>query len=236
MNNFFIYLLSLLLGMTEGGIYGPVNHDMPMLQQKNDIRLDFDLNCVGATASAAYAFSNHWGVQGSFQGMDFPIRARYGGQLSAGWFTPLNTNNIFEVYAGASIGHGKRGQVNDEYEALYQSYFVQADYGWCGLANSHIDVALGVKGGYLYGNVEHSVVLNNPETDESMFVEYPYTHSAPFIEPTVLFRFGWEHLKFNLNASMTFSRNNKGASITNPEPRVGVGLNYYFNTKDHRNE
>jgi hypothetical protein len=45
----------------------------------------------------------------------------------------------------------------------------------------------------------------------------------------LVFRFGWEHLKFNLNASMTLGQE-KGF-VTSLEPRVGLGLNYYFNAK-----
>ena len=229
MNNIFIYILLFLLGVSEAGIYGPVTHDMPMLQQKYDMRLDFDLNLVGATASGAYAFGDHWGVQGSLQGMAFPV-SRYGGQLSAGWFTPMGKNNIVEVYAGASVGQGKRDTPDlDIYEALFQSYFVQADYGWCGLANSHIDIALGVKCGYLFGDGEHGGYVNNLETDQTTFYTTPFTYSAPFIEPSLVFRFGWEHLKFNLNASMTLGQE-KGF-VTSLEPRVGLGLNYYFNAK-----
>lgn len=86
-----------------------------------------------------------------------------------------------------------------------------------------------MKCGYLFGDGEHGGYVNNPETDQTSFVTTPITYSAPFIEPTLVFRFGWEHLKFNLNASMTLGQE-KG-NITNPEPRVGLGLNYYFNTQ-----
>lgn len=234
----FIYYLAdvclLLLGGNDYAIYNPVSHDIPMLQEQHDLRADLDLTLFGATASVAYAFDDRWAVQGSFQGM-VCATDRIGGQLSAGWFTPIKSNNVFEVYAGASFGHGKLKSADmDSYEGHFQSCFIQADYGWCNLANSHIDIALGLKGGLLHAKGTDDEWYNDIATQEPQRSSTPWTQSAPFLESALSFRFGWERLKFNLNASMTISPSSH--RLTNIEPRTSLGLNYYFNTKKPKSE
>lgn len=232
-SKFSYYLIDfclMLLGGSDYAIYSPLSHDMPMLQAKYDMRADLDLSLVGATASMAYAFDDHWGIQGAFQGIAFPAE-RVGGQLAAGWFTPINRNAVLEVYAGTSVGHGWLSTADlDSYNSPFQSYFIQADYGWCGLANSHIDIALGLKGGYLHAKGTFRYLDTNSE-----YVASPWSCSGPLLEPTVTFRFGWERLKFNLNANMTFLHEKEKDRIT-ILGRTGLGLNYYFNTKKPKAE
>lgn len=220
MNCLLIHFLGVILGMGNVGIYGPLCHDMPMIRHERDMRLDLDLNSTIGTTSVAYAFNDHWGVQGSLQGL------RNGGQLSIGWFATNAANSVFEVYAGVAAGHGIEiiEDRHDIHEALFQSYFIQADRGWCGLADSHIDIALGLKIGYLSGNCTNLIHVTDPETLGLKTVKYSYSDSSPFFEPMVQFRLGWKHIKLNLNVSRTFSL----FSITSSDLRVGMGINCYF--------
>lgn len=225
--SFALISFMLLFGYTDGGMYMSMNHDIPMLQERGDVRLDFDLGCWNTTTSVAYAFGNHWGMQGALQCNIFGF-SRYGGQLTAGWFTPLQGHSMVEVYGGASLGHIDMSHHGDFYDGTTQSYFVQADYAWCGLANSHIDIGIGLKGGWLLGDITNTYTIWDELDERSVRRMQQQEYSEPFVEPTVVFRFGWERLKFNLNASMTLSKD--WGQFSNPEPRVGLGLNYYFHT------
>lgn len=56
--------------------------------------------------------------------------------------------------------------------------------------------------------------------------------SKPFLEPTLQFRAGGQHLKFNLYMGITIcDAYNKNSYFTSPLPHGGIGVNYYFNTK-----
>lgn len=211
--------------MLIGGVYGPTCTDFPMLDGKGDIRLDVALLDLGASSSVSYGITNNLFVQGEAFYDNDGIGSHYYGQATSGWYNNQD-NRVVELSGGVCLGYGNTGlnldRSNYEQNGNYGICFLQGDYGWKGLANSHLDVALGAKLGY-YGSSLSIYNYYSNKTVERFF------HGVIF-EPTVNLRFGWEKLKFNLKIGRDFRKefSNGGKFPISGYPRFELSLNYHF--------
>lgn len=207
--------------LTGCGIYYPQMVDLPMLEQQGDLRANLSVNpgFLCTYTSAAYAATDHLGVQGSFN-ISPDTRA---GQGALGWYNTWG-HQVLEIYVGAGMGVSSyTGVFGGRRWGDFSTYFVQADYGWVNLANSHIDIGFGLKAGRLAG----SQFISHDDDAPSVRKE-----SVMLLEPTICLRVGWEHLKFTLTG---------GYAITSPThillgggdplPSASIGINYFLHTK-----
>lgn len=205
--------------MTGCNIYFPQVVDLPMLEQQGDLRLDAsaDIFVVGGRATATYAVTNHFGIQAS----GILSTLGWASQGAAGFYTTRG-HQIYEIYAGFSGGESSRsGIFNMRTWGDFNTYFLQADYGWTRLANNHIDLGFGLKSGYIEGTYW-------VQRDDNLPNHYP--QSSLFIEPTLTFRVGWQHLKFTLGAGLSFMPISNQLGLEEMIS-ISIGINYFFNLK-----
>ena len=195
-------LLCLLLTATSCNVYHQQAVDIPLLQEKGDLQADISAGMteamlfgLSANANVSYAVSQHIGVQayGDFSSPDL-----YYMQGAAGGFFPMSKNFVMEAYAGMGIGQGKINgkryidtQQQGYLHSTYNEAFVQWDAGFVALANSHLDVGLGVRAGEIFGQT--SEYCYYAPTDN----EITYREQHLFAEPQLMLRVGWEHFKFS---------------------------------------
>lgn len=195
--------------VTSCVVYHPHNVDIPLLHQRGQLQLDasaslsaplFAAPAVNATAS--YAPFNHLGVQAA---ASFTSPHYYYFQGAAGtWFT--SGNFVVEGYLG--YGHGRslidstESSINRNYQidGNYNLYFGQINLGLADLADGHIDMGLGLKGGYLTPNFKQTEYLAEGLSQETS----SYADPSFLIQPQLMFRFGFSKLKFSFNLGYTY--------------------------------
>lgn len=199
------------------GVYGPTCLDFPMLDGKGDTRLDVALLDLGASSTVSYGMTDNLFVQAEAFYKNDGVSSRYYGQVASGWYSNYD-NRIVELFGGVNYGYGNCSRIDIEKYGNYATCFLQGNYGWKGLANSHIDVALGTKLGY----TSSSLSVYDPIYNKT----YERYFQGLLFEPAVNFRFGWEKLKFNLKIGQVFG---KASFLTiSDHPRFELSLNYHF--------
>lgn len=231
---FLIYLLGWNLG---GSSYISTRSDIPLLEHKNEARLDLGLTILGAHANGAYSFTEHWAVQGGVNSLEQLGGIFTVGQCSLGWYDKLGSG-VLESYAGASFGHFNNNGFNPKYDYAYshitnsQTYYLQVNYGWNNLASNHIDLAFGLKTGFAAFQSTISSSYLSLDENGNVVVEGPVvTHSkvsSLVLEPIVEARVGWERIKFSFLASFPILKQNPHLL---EDSRFQMGLNYYFKHK-----
>jgi hypothetical protein len=189
---FIIYgFLIYLMIMTSCRVYYPQISDIPLINERKDLRLDAGISIVpSAHATISYGLTDKIAVQAfGSTGLD----GRYYFQGAAGLFKPNRNQKVMEFYCGFGYGYG----ITDEPSLIgelygdYQLYFIQSNYGKIDskfLFFSNMDFGFGLKTGYLHSNLTHYNYHN--------FTTYR-DHSL-LIEPNVFFRLGYGKLKLNL--------------------------------------
>lgn len=214
----FLYYMSTLFTMING-IYIPTGSDSPMLDGKGDIRLDVAPLLYGVGSTVSYGVTDNLFVQGQVEAFydNDGINTHYYGQVASGWYNNHN-NRVVELFGGVYYGYGNI-DLNRGYKQYgnYTTCFLQGNYGWKGLANSHIDIALGAKLGYYH--VPFSIYYHH------LHAAVTHTDQALFMESAVNFRFGWEKLKFNLKIGQVF---HKEYNLISNYPHAELSLNYHF--------
>ena len=222
----FLYYLGMFFFNIDG-VYGPTCTDFPMLDGKEDIRLDVAPLLFGARSTVSYGVTDNLFVQAEAFYVNMGKTNTFG-QLTSGWYNN-HDNKIVELFGGVSLGYGQNRHHDDEFN-IYGNYgtcFLQGDYGWKDLANSHIDVALGAKLGYYYAPLS----INEDHTKINRLFQ------APYFEPTINFRFGWEKFKFNLKFGYNFHKEYTSARYYYSMcgyPRMELSLNYHFKSANRQ--
>ena len=218
-----IYLSVLLVSVMTGCVYQPHLPDIPLISEKNDLRIDAGVSVIAASATVSYGLADNLSVQtfGSL-GPD----GKYYLQGAAGYYRNLRNFKIMEVYGGFGYGYGyaykdaNPGNLNGN----YQLYFTQINYGRIRSESSGIEIGLGLKTGYLHSDlVDHNYYS---WTGENSYIQY---HDESFlIEPAGFIRLGGEHLKFSikLGGCLVYKFTNRDKHLPYTKINIGIGLNY----------
>ena len=217
-------------------MYHPHNVDLPLLQERGDLRIEGSISAslptlagTSANLSVAYAVLPNVGV--TAYGTLGDMQNRYG-QLGAGTFWPLTPHTVLEAYVGYGGGYSyhtntRTTGVKRVVEGPYSLMFTQLDYGWAGIADETMDVAFGIKSGLLNSHWTNNlydttgVAMNDPETLERPFF---------LLEPQVQFRVGGPHLKFSINMAyaVIFDWPTDNEFFNYERLSISAGINYRF--------
>ncbi|MBP5548683.1 MAG: hypothetical protein J6X58_07335 [Bacteroidales bacterium] len=233
--NIFIPLTIMLFcvfGCVSCVMYHPHNVDIPLLEQKGDLRIDGSLNMTfplldgtGANATVSWAPLNMLGLQASGSISD---PENYQVQAAVGTFKGWG-KSVLEFYVGAAKGHSYYEFSNKQANVggPYNMFFGQINFGWNHLANDIVDVGVGFKSGMMNPN------WSKETYDESTGTwSIAATHTDPhlLIEPLLMLRMGGEHLKFCINVAYSVFADwpTDDNNFNYTRLSVGAGLNYKF--------
>lgn len=213
--------------MTSCIVYHPQAIDIPLISEKNDLRIDAGISILpSAYATISYGLTDKIAIQtyGSI-GSD----ERYYFQGAVGTYKKYDNQKILELYSGFGYGYGSAyndANPGDLY-GDYQQYFLQFNYGKIDCKFANMDYGFGLKAGLLHSNlIDYNYYDWTSETGPFM----TYHDNSLLIEPNMFLRLGGEKLKFNIKLGSCwinkFTHTDKGFpySFIN----LGLGLNYRF--------
>ena len=229
MKKVFFFGIMIFLMINGCGVYHPQTTDIPLIRNKNDLRIDAGISVVPtANATISYGLTNKLAIQvfGSI-GSD-----EYYFQVAPGLYKELGQQKVMEFYGGFGYGYGyvyKDAHPGSMF-GDYQLYFVQYNLGKYATSSEHIDYGFGIKTGYFHSNL----------TDENYYKFYSYTgpydiykENSLLVEPIIFLRLGGERVKFRFNAGVSWIIN-----ISNPDNYIptsifnmGFGINFTPKTK-----
>ncbi len=213
-----------------GCVYCPQLVDIPLIDKKNDLRLDGNVTfAFTGNGTVSYGLTKNIALQAYASG---GIGHYYQG--AAGYYRNLGKQAVMEIYGGYGAGYGT--SVNDASPGHlydhYRLYFTQFNIGLKEDLHVHIEEGLGLKFGYLSSRL----------TDKNYF--YPHTgENADYeignflFEPEIFTRFGGKKLKFNVKIGacgilrygvLTPGPDGGYNEIPYGRFNVGIGLNYRF--------
>lgn len=229
-------ILVFVLGLLSScSVYHPQMVDMPLLTHKGDGHVDMGLSMqwlvvptsMEANLSASYAPTDWLALQAD--GVYDFSRTGYG-QAAVGFYHPWD-KFVVEFYLGGGVGHAYSGT---EAENNGQSYvegdfnlaFAQLDLGWVSLLSGHLDLGLGLKGGFMFPEFTDFSAVN---TNTGQRTTRVFTERHTLLEPQFMVRAGGEHLKMSLKVGLTKLNCDGGESQFGYTPLgVSLGLNYRF--------
>ena len=206
-------------------VYQPQLTDIPLISEKNDLRIDGGISLIPAiNSTVSYGLTDKIAIQGyGSVGTD----EKYYFQAATGFYKNIGKNQVFELYGG--LGHGHGSAYNDanpgHLKGNYQLYFAQFNYGKIADKSSKFEIGLGIKTGYLHSNL----------TDENYYdwisMAGPfdkYKDESLLFEPVGFMRFGGGKLKFSfkLGSTMIYKFTNTDRSLPYSQLNIGLGLNY----------
>lgn len=197
--------------------YLPIVQNVPLLQEKKDVRVagffSSDFKYYSAfDAQATYAFADNFGVMvnGTYaNSVDFGHGTYV--ETGLGYFKPVKNINlfnnfeateIFDVFAGFGAGREKQfweGE-NSYADISGHNIFIQPSLG---LSSKYLDVALSVRFCNLTFN---KIELNNCGDLDG--VDYLTTDSHYILEPALTIRGGFEKIKLQIQAQYSANLNN----------------------------
>jgi len=227
MNNKIIAVgfIMVMVVMTSCIVYHPQTIDIPLIEKKNDLRIDAGISLLPtAQATVSYGLTDKIAIQtfGSI-GSD----NEYYIQGAIGRFKDLGNQKIMEIYSGFGSGFGSAyiDANPGDLSGNYQLYFMQFNYGKNDCKFANMDFGFGVKSGLLHSNL----------TDRNYYEHYPaevpyktYLDNSFLIEPTVFFRLGGERLKFKfqVGSCWIYKFTNTDRGLPYSHLNIGLGLNY----------
>jgi len=171
---------TLLILLSGCMMYFPMTVDIPLIEEKDDLKVSGGFSSVGfAHGTISYGLTDRVAVQ-AFANVDFLTRFYLQGAVGLyRWFEESLTGT--ELYVGYGHGNSISNFNNTEGPTgHYHLVFSQFNVGRVEMGASNIDLALGLKGGYLLSNF----------VDRSYYrPEIMKKDRGLIIEPSVLFRF-----------------------------------------------
>ncbi len=186
--------------------------DIPLIEHKGEVKLDggvgyLDKSLFGHLTAAA-GLTDHIAVQGHIRGLsDRKGAGTEYVQIATGYYNKFNRLNT-ELYLGYGFRPFAYKLSTDAYLEPYgredgslHIAFTQFNVGWNGLANSHIDIAFGLKVGYMHDsrirtNYYYDYYYGNNRGRWS--TEQSIVGNRLLLEPTAEIRAGWTHFKPSL--------------------------------------
>jgi hypothetical protein len=234
MNQKILFGFLVLSMFTSCGVYHPQTTDIPLINKKNDLRLDAGISVIPSIhATVSYGLTNKLALQtfGSFGN-----EHRYYFQIAPGLYKKIENQKVIEFYSGFGYGYANTQKnlfasdiweyhYNEKLFGNYQLYFVQFNWGKKANLSGEMDWGLGIKTGLFHSNL----------TDQNYYRIYSETGPFPFhkensilIEPICFFRTGGEKVKFSykFGLSRIFKLTNHNNFIPAPFINMGFGVNF----------
>ena len=218
-----------------------VAQNVPLLTQKGEARFSAATGTEGTGVQAAYAFSKSWAVMGSYsEGIDeiwppgligdagYSNDNRRSGELAIGYFHPIATKGVFEIYGGVERYY--RSFSEDWFPEGYPNSrvtstnvtkpFVQVDFGLINLRKHSFGLSLKL-GLLVYDHFSNIVTLSDTTGKQTTTSNSYDIRSALVVEPCFTYRVGGKHLSFQAQAGFSFTNSqlntiNSGSTLSEP--------------------
>lgn len=194
------------------GAYNPQCVDIPLIERKGEVKLEggavvLDKTLVGHISTAA-GVTDHIAIQGHIHGLanKSGLRIKYM-QLATGYYNKMGRLNT-ELYLGYGFNTFAYTLESDADPHPYgredgnnHIAFAQFNCGWNHLANSHIDIAFGLKVGYMHDSRIRTNYYYDWYYNDNLgrwSTEYSIVGNRLLLEPTAEIRIGWTHFKPSL--------------------------------------
>jgi hypothetical protein len=243
MTNIFLKITVFLVIFSTMGCapvyYKPNLMNVPNFREKDEAFAAIHLSDNGFDWQVAYAVTDHIGVQANYMAF---IKARKDdgtGQNKTnsyinksnitegaiGYFSPLNKICNVGLYGGYGVGNIKNNwQLQGASSVNFSKLFIQPSIG---LKLRNIELIFAAKLGQLnYDNPNHNY-LNSDFIVEFAKLKDPMT----FVETSYTFRFGFEQVKFQLQATTLNHFNTKFAGTSYETGTFGAGMCMGLNTR-----
>jgi len=227
----FCHLIISLGLLLQGCAYGPHIVEVPLMRGKNDAKINVGLSfptlaLPAISLSATYAPTDHFAIQG--QG-EYMFNNYYHAQLAFGYYHKFANNTVLENYYGAEIGNGtgwRKVHVDENFlSGTYTIGFTQINYGKIGL-KANGEVGGGLKIGYQYGEFfDHYYYHDKIST--SAYSGNFYYHGL-VLEPTIFYRFGWEHFKIGFQLSGCYAPSLVKYKLPYAKFSGGISFSYQY--------
>ena len=223
--NFILIGFLLLTIMSSCIVYQTQMTDIPLISEKNDLRIDGGISLIPAIYSTvSYGLTDNVTVQGFGNiGTD----DKYYFQAASGLYKNIGNNQVLELYGGLGYGYGNA--YNDAHpgnlQGNYQLYFGQFNYGKIASESSNFEIGLGIKTGYLHSNLTD---INYYDKISMTGPFNKYIDESILCEPIGFMRFGGDRLKFSfkLGSTLIYKFTNTDRRLPYSQLNIGIGLNY----------
>ncbi len=213
--------LGLILSSCHQLYYVPSIQNVPVFREKNEFNLS-GAYAVGNESESgelqtSYSITNHLGITtnfmktkiGNYAKEDFVSGTNY--DFGIGYFTPLGSKAVFEVYSGYGrnrqhhgYSHSERNSPTgtieyisdgDAYLKYRKIYFQPA----VGLVSDYFDVIGSLRISQVkYTYIDYDEGINPEDIMIMDMLEGKYHY---IIEPAITLRTGWKYIKFQFQAS-----------------------------------
>lgn len=227
----FAGLFLILLQGCHRTMYTPNMHNVPLLQEKKQIRSNITLSnfqmAYGLSDGIGIMLNTHYPVNELFKeiGEDQTGRKLFG-EIGIGHFRKAKKDGIFEIYTGIGTGsisfQNRPGREFDRFSTRYMRYFVQPSIG---LVQPNLHVALSMRYAIVkFYNTDTSnyvyTPFNDTDYDLSLINETPYH----FIEPSVTFAYGKHSIQSFIQMTRVFQLNSQEIRYRNVELNFGMHI------------
>lgn len=202
---YLVYVLSIQLMLVfagcASGLYAPNMQNVPLFQEKNEIRINAAYGITDADNAVelqlAYAPTANIGIQAnallhgySFYLPKFNNFDVFFGEIGAGYYRPFGNNKhwVFETYG--LLGLGQAFPAFSYYKEGYKQYGKFSLQPAIGFTAKGFDAALSARASYLLNDVAWKRIDEN--SDE--YGKY-YKSNSFLIEPAITLRGGWKYVK-----------------------------------------
>lgn len=216
--------LSALLFTSCGVMYTPSMQNVPLIQEKNELRATIGITdfqgAYSVTDNVAVMLNGYYNNgAGSIFNEDYyswDRQERTAGHVEAGagLFKKLNDNTIVEVYGGFGMGNNSLKNyrndtsnviptLNSSFKATNTRFFLQPS---CGYTIENFDVAFSTRILFQkYSNAKATgYTTEDLYSDKLLNIEDPI---FVFLEPAITMRFGYKYVKFHAQAILSYKYN-----------------------------
>ncbi len=215
--------ISLILAMTallvnSCVVYSPQTVDIPLIHEKNDVRLDAGLTLLPPSFNATLSYGLSDKLAAQFYGSIVPEQT-YHLQGAVGRYQNISNNQVIELFAGPGFGHGHT-PVNSTGGSIDNNYtlgFAQFNYGTLKTQKGNAELGVGIKTGYLYSRITEAAI---EDVDR-------FRARSILLEPTVFARTRGKHVRvsFKLSGCLIANLTNEDTYFPFSKVNFGIALN-----------
>ena len=214
--------------------YTPTSHNTPLLTEKNDLSgsVQYALGSrhTGVEIQAAYLPSKHFGMTASYSsgGHDGEIFKYHRISAGAGFVRKFNEYWNFETYAGYTYASINNLHSTGNSRIKIPGFYVQPAFFYYD-RQKNLQVAFITKLAGSQFNVSYSSFLGSDEPYSTNQFGLLYQHPFHiFLEPGIVFRFGWKNFLFHTGFS--YAANITGDGLHYPGENFTIGVFTKLNT------
>jgi len=227
MKNSYLIITAFFTSIIMSGciVYQTQMTDVPLISEKNDLRIDAGVSLIPAVQSTvSYGLTDKIAIQGYGNvGADH----NYYFQTATGLYKNKGNDRVMEVYGGFGYGYGDAYKDANPGNLLgnYQLYFGQFNYGKIASKSSGFEIGLGIKAGYLHSSLTDKNYYDWGNTTGPYDL---YKDESILFEPVGFMRFGSGRLKFSfkLGSTLIYKFTNTDKNLPYGRLNIGLGLNY----------